>query len=71
LSVANVAFYLALNVFADVPVHRQAYLCDYIEGLYQFFTTYQFAYLEINPLVVTDNPGNVGGRLVTASRGEI
>eukprot|EP00474_Spongospora_subterranea_P008588 CRZ09046.1 hypothetical protein [Spongospora subterranea] len=47
------------TLLMNVPIHRRAYLSDYIEGLYQFFTTYQFSYLEINPLVMTDNPANV------------
>ncbi|SPQ95814.1 ATP citrate synthase [Plasmodiophora brassicae] len=47
------------TLLQSIPVHRQAFLCDYIEGIYQFFTKYQFAYLEINPLVMTSNPARI------------
>jgi ATP citrate (pro-S)-lyase len=44
------------ELISAVPIERQDFLASYIVTLFDFYATYHFAYLEINPLVMTSDP---------------
>ncbi|KAJ3124467.1 citrate synthase [Physocladia obscura] len=46
---------LVSTLLSEVPAAKHAVLVDFISRLYAVYTDLQFTYLEINPLVVTDD----------------
>lgn len=43
------------NLLGKVPASRKKLVAGFIEGLFKFYAELNFAYLEINPIVVTGN----------------
>lgn len=48
-------FFFQKKLLFKVPTERQDILTKFIQELYQFYSEYHYAYLEINPLVVKNN----------------
>lgn len=46
-------------LLSNIPLHRQDYLASYLFSLLNLYRTAHFTYLEINPLVMTENPTEI------------